>query len=116
MSDILVIGDGIIGLLTARKLVQADAEVTLVEMGETGRESSWAGGGIISPLYPWRYADSVTALAGWSQHHYPRLCAELHEETHPAAWEGHVPLLQPETHPSGAEPPFTVEELGRAEL
>jgi glycine oxidase len=91
MSDILVIGGGIIGLLTARELVQAGAAVTLVEMGETGRESSWAGGGIISPLYPWRYADSVTALAGWSQHHYPRLCAELHEETG----------IDPELTPSG---------------
>jgi glycine oxidase len=81
MSDILVIGGGIIGLLTARELAQAGAEVTLVEMGETGREASWAGGGIISPLYPWRYADSVTALASWSQRIYPRLCTELHDET-----------------------------------
>jgi glycine oxidase len=77
----LVVGGGIIGLLTARELVQAGATVTLVEMGETGRESSWAGGGIISPLYPWRYADSVTALARWSQHAYPTLCADLHQET-----------------------------------
>jgi glycine oxidase len=81
MSDILVIGGGIIGLLTARELVQAGAKVTLVEMGETGREASWAGGGIISPLYPWRYLDSVTALASWSQHIYPSLCTELHDET-----------------------------------
>lgn len=81
MSDTLVIGGGIIGLLTARELVRAGASVTLVEMGETGRESSWAGGGIISPLYPWRYPDSVTALACWSQAAYPQLCAELLDET-----------------------------------
>ncbi|WP_295434587.1 glycine oxidase ThiO [uncultured Thiodictyon sp.] len=81
MSDILVIGGGIIGLLTARELVQAGAAVTLVELGETGRESSWAGGGIVSPLYPWRYPDSVTALARWSQRLYPKLCAELTAET-----------------------------------
>lgn len=81
MSDILVIGGGAIGLLTARELIHAGADVTLVEMGETGRESSWAGGGIISPLYPWRYADSVTALSLWSQREYPRLCADLLEET-----------------------------------
>lgn len=81
MSDILVIGGGIIGLLTARELIQAGAKVTLVEMGETGRESSWAGGGIISPLYPWRYADAVTALASWSQEVYPKLCTDLHDET-----------------------------------
>jgi len=79
MSDILVIGGGIIGLLTARELVQGGAAVTLVEMGRTGRESSWAGGGIVSPLYPWRYPEAVTALARWSQQVYPDLCAELHE-------------------------------------
>lgn len=81
VSDVLVIGGGIIGLLTARELAQGGSRVTLVEMGETGRESSWAGGGIISPLYPWRYADSVTALASWSQRIYPTLCADLHQET-----------------------------------
>jgi glycine oxidase len=81
MSDVLIIGGGIIGLLTAHQLVEAGAQVTLVEMGETGREASWAGGGILSPLYPWRSAESVTALASWSQHEYPRLCLQLHDET-----------------------------------
>lgn len=81
MSDILVIGGGAIGMLTARELAKAGADVTLIEMGETGRESSWAGGGIISPLYPWRYADAVTSLSLWSQAEYPRMCAELLEET-----------------------------------
>ncbi len=81
MSDILVIGGGIIGLMTARELVDAGATVTLAEMGETGRQSSWAGGGIISPLYPWRYASSVTALTRWSQAQYPKLCTALHDET-----------------------------------
>lgn len=81
MSDTLVIGGGIIGLLTARELVSAGIRVTLVEMGETGREASWAGGGIISPLYPWRYADSVTALVKWSQQEYPHLCTRLYDET-----------------------------------
>jgi len=81
MGDILVIGGGVIGLLTARELADAGAEVTLVEMGQTGRESSWAGGGIISPLYPWRYSDSVTALAAWSQGVYFDLCEALLAET-----------------------------------
>ena len=82
MSDILVIGGGIIGLLTARELVQAGAEVTLVEMGETGRESSWAGGGIVSPLYPWRYADAVTRPGALEPAGLPRSSApQLHDET-----------------------------------
>lgn len=77
MSRILVIGGGVIGLLTARELATVGAHVTLIERGETGRESSWAGGGILSPLYPWRYADSLTALASWSQACYTDLCREL---------------------------------------
>lgn len=81
MSDVLVIGGGVIGLLTARELALCGAGVTLVEMGDIGRESSWAGGGIISPLYPWRYVESVTALASWSQRAYPGLCTTLNDET-----------------------------------
>lgn len=81
MSDILVIGGGIIGLATARELANSGAQVTLVEMNETGRESSWAGGGILSPLYPWRFDDAVTALASWSQRAYPALCTELRDTT-----------------------------------
>jgi glycine oxidase len=81
MSDVLVIGGGVIGMLTAVELSQAGTDVVLVEMGETGRESSWAGGGIISPLYPWRFADSLTALASWSQGVYPALAEQLKAET-----------------------------------
>lgn len=77
MSDFIIIGGGVLGMLSARELAMAGARVTLLERGEMGRESSWAGGGIVSPLYPWRYADSVTALAGWSQQHYPALSDEL---------------------------------------
>lgn len=75
--DCAIIGAGIIGLLTARELHQAGLKVVVVERQQVGRESSWAGGGIISPLYPWRYPAAVSALAAWGQVRYRELCAEL---------------------------------------
>lgn len=81
MSDILIIGGGIIGMLTARELSLAGMKVTIVERGEAGHESSWAGGGIISPLYPWRYSDPVSALAKWGQDFYPELIDEINSES-----------------------------------
>ncbi|MGD8589127.1 MAG: glycine oxidase ThiO [Chromatiales bacterium] len=77
MAHVIVVGGGIIGLLTAREFSQVDNQVTLIESGQLAHESSWAGGGILSPLYPWRYPDSVNALAKWSQSAYPHLCRSL---------------------------------------
>ena len=76
----VVIGGGIIGLLTARELAIAGQSVIVVEQGQIGAEASWAGGGILSPLYPWRYPEPVNQLAHWSQQHYPGLSTDLIQE------------------------------------
>jgi len=81
MNHIIIVGGGAIGMLTALECARAGAQVTVFERGETGRESSWAGGGIVSPLFPWRYLDSVTRLASWSQQVYPELADELAADT-----------------------------------
>ena len=81
MSDIVIVGGGIIGMLTARELSLAGMKVTIVEQGKAGHEASWAGGGIISPLYPWRYSDAVSALAKWGQAFYPELIEDIYSET-----------------------------------
>ena len=81
MSDILVVGGGVIGMLTARELLLAGCSVTIIEKSQLGSESSWAGGGIISPLYPWQYSDAVNELAKWGQNNYPALIEEIESVT-----------------------------------
>ena len=74
-KDFLILGAGSLGLATAEALLQQGASVTVLERGAVGQESSWAGGGILSPLCPWDYPDVVTCLtsrgaglfADWSE-------------------------------------------------
>ncbi len=68
-------------MLTARELHNAGVDVLVIERGPLGGESSWAGGGIISPLYPWRYSRSVNQLAEISKTIYPGLAQQLQDES-----------------------------------
>lgn len=77
---IYVVGGGIQGLVTAYELARAGARVIVLDEG-SARPTSWAGGGILSPLHPWRYTDAVSRLAVWSQRAYPAVCAELEAQT-----------------------------------
>ena len=70
-ADVIVIGGGIAGLATARELLQAGASVTIIERDVCGREASWAGAGILSPLLPWDYSDPVTELTQFSNRLFP---------------------------------------------
>lgn len=90
-QETIIIGGGVIGLLSAYQLAGAGQHVVLLESGETGSEASWAGGGIVSPLYPWRYSPAVTALAHWSQDFYPGFGDSLYEQTG----------VDPEVHETG---------------
>jgi glycine oxidase len=81
MTSCIIIGGGIIGMLTGRALLKRGYTVTLLEKGPFGREASWAGGGILSPLYPWRYPDAVNRLVASSRRLYPELIAELTQAT-----------------------------------
>ncbi len=79
--DVLIVGGGVIGMMLARALARSGRRVELLERGGCGREASWAGGGIVSPLYPWRYPAAVSRLAGEAQRAYPLLAEELAAET-----------------------------------
>jgi len=80
-TDFLIIGGGAIGLSSALELLQRGARVTIFERGSTGRESSWAGGGILSPLCPWDYPDEVTRLTSRGAELFPALAKALHTAT-----------------------------------
>lgn len=77
---IVVIGAGVQGLLTAYELALAGEAVVVLE-GGSGRQASWAGGGILSPLHPWRYSDAISRLSVWSQGAYAPLSADLGTRT-----------------------------------
>ncbi len=76
-SDFLIVGGGVIGLSSALDLARAGARVTVLERVVCGAESSWAGGGILSPLLPWDYTEPVTRLTQWSAARYPAWVDEI---------------------------------------
>lgn len=80
-TDVIIIGGGVAGLMSARELAEAGLRVALLERQSLAKESSWAGGGILSPLCPWRAAEPVTTLCQWSQAAYPGLTQGLHDNT-----------------------------------
>ena len=90
-QQVVIVGGGVIGLLTAFNLASEVQSVVLLDRSNVGQESSWAGGGIVSPLYPWRYSPAVTALAHWSQDFYPQLGERLFAATG----------VDPEVHTTG---------------
>ncbi|MGH1542789.1 MAG: NAD(P)/FAD-dependent oxidoreductase [Arenicella sp.] len=88
-SDVAIIGAGIIGLMLARQLHGLGLKVQLIEKNpQAAMEASQAGGGIISPLHPWRYSKAMLDLADWSHEHFPVLVKDLGRRT-----GVYVPLL-----------------------
>jgi len=81
MFDFLIIGGGIIGLLTAKELQKTGATVAIIEKNSPGQQATWAAGGILSPMRPWLYSEPVNAISSLSQRVYQQLSSELYDET-----------------------------------
>jgi len=89
---VIIVGAGVIGLLSALELHRRGWRVSVFDRAAAGRESSWAGGGILSPILPWNYPEPVWRLSRRSLPLYAALAPELAETTG----------VDPELTPSGA--------------
>ena len=78
---VAVIGGGIVGCLTAIKLKESGYDVTLIDKNEIGKESSWAGAGILFPLMPWDYESRVFELCTSAANFYKQFSSKLFKIT-----------------------------------
>lgn len=92
MTDAIVVGGGVIGLLCARELRRKGLGVTLLERERPGRQASWASAGILTAAAPGDDSPDGN-LKRHSMDRYPGLVAELREESGVDAeltWHGHL--------------------------
>ena len=80
-KKIAIIGGGIIGCLTAIKLKESGFEVLVIDKHEIGKESSWAGAGILFPLMPWNYQPKIYDLYKLASSYYENFSKKLYELT-----------------------------------
>ena len=80
--DVLILGGGVIGLTTAYFLARGGARVEVIDKGDLGRETSWAGAGILSPTPAVARAHTPDdLLAAHSGRLFPQLSEELRTST-----------------------------------
>lgn len=70
-TSTIILGAGVSGMSVALKLLLCGHRVAVLDRGKVGGESSWAGGGILSPLLPWEYAEAVIRLTLRSMASFP---------------------------------------------
>lgn len=74
---VIVIGGGVIGTAIALQLAEQKHAVTVIERGQLGGESSWAGAGLLSALLPWQYPEPVNRLIQTGRAMYPEWTRQL---------------------------------------
>jgi glycine oxidase len=104
-EQVLVVGAGVIGMMTALELQHRGYRVSLIDRAAAGRESTWAGGGILSPILPWNYPRPVWELSRRSLPLYRQLAPELAAATgiDPELTDSGALLLDPATGRAGVD-------------
>lgn len=74
--NFFIIGAGVAGLSAAYELLTQGHGVTIADHRQTG-QSSWAGAGILCPLLPWNYGDTVNQLALGGMRAWPEWAANI---------------------------------------
>jgi glycine oxidase len=80
-QDIIIVGGGIIGCLTALELKNQGLNVTIIDQKRIGSECSWAGAGILFPLLPWNYPIEIYNHCKGANQYYKTLSEILIKET-----------------------------------
>ena len=79
--DVLIIGGGIIGMLTARHLQSEGYKVAIIEKSTLGSEATLAAGGILSALHPWQQSLAAQSLIVEGRQKFAALAEDLKQET-----------------------------------
>ncbi len=81
MTEVVIIGGGVMGLTTAWELAKAGLSVEVVDQSALGTEASWAGAGLLPPGHRGDPADPLAPLLRRATELWPLISAELREAT-----------------------------------
>ncbi|HTV56961.1 MAG TPA: FAD-dependent oxidoreductase, partial [Terriglobia bacterium] len=81
VSDVIIVGGGLIGCAIALRLVRNKVRVTVFERSEPGCEASSAGAGMIAPQGETLEPDVFYDLCAASRDLYPEFVAEVEDAT-----------------------------------
>ena len=82
VSDILIIGGGVIGLALARELYKKGLRrITILDRGNIGKEASFAAAGMLAPQAEADAPSEFFSFCSESNRLYPEFAEELFDET-----------------------------------
>ena len=74
LTDVVVVGGGLVGLMTAERLAREGLDVTLVDRGEPG--AAWGGLGLVAPVLDGAAVSPLVDLVDDSVHRWPDWLAD----------------------------------------